>query len=61
MSQSLKTPRGVAIRAVAAAALYASKMDGQSTDGRKEQAARDKKLKLALAKTLAAGKPEIAK
>lgn len=32
MSQSLRTPKGIAIRAVAAAALYASKRDGQQTD-----------------------------
>lgn len=32
MSQSLRTPKGVAIRAVAAAALYASKVNGQQAD-----------------------------
>ncbi|MFN0023297.1 MAG: hypothetical protein ACKVS5_05290 [Parvularculaceae bacterium] len=36
MSQSLKVPRGVAIRAVAAAQLYASRLDGQTADDRKE-------------------------
>lgn len=32
MSQPLRTPNGLAIRAVAAAALYASKLNGQSSD-----------------------------
>lgn len=40
MSQSLRTPKGIAIRAVAAAALYASKQNGQQTD---ESAGDDKR------------------
>lgn len=32
MSQSLRTPNGIAIRAVAAAALYASRRENQQTE-----------------------------
>jgi hypothetical protein len=40
MSQSVRTPKGIAIRAVAAAALYASKQNSQQPD---EKAMRDKR------------------
>ncbi len=51
MSQSMRTPKGIGIRAVAAAALYASKRDGQKTDETaSDSAARDAdKKKAALA------------
>ena len=41
MSQSLRTPKGIALRAVAAAALYATRRDLQVTDETKETTARD--------------------
>jgi hypothetical protein len=44
MSQSLRTPKKVAIRAVAAAALYASKLNGQQADESEARAPAGKKF-----------------